>query len=341
MRATSIIIGLLAAGLLAGCSRGGSEQTAEAARKDIVALQKQFREAVRAKNVDGVLALMTADFKQVDAKGKTLTKAQAGEEMKSSWPALRQIGAWSMGLDDFKVKGNTAEGRVHDRMMARVKQTDGVVRSVELDSVSRTVWERTAAGWRYKRMTEVKEDATAAADPMAKVDFVPVKEWAKESGRERDALLAKRRSEERAALKAAPKAAPGMTATQTRQMLTDLYAGYRRAIRAKDAAAALGYLTPDYSVEVPAGVIPRYEVEKALKQDFKRTKSVSNWDMTIQDVGMRDGALVVVLKETRTAVITDNNGRDRRVTSRDVMRDTWFKTDKGWKNSQTEILGGG
>ena len=109
----------------------------------------------------------------------------------------------------------------------------------------------------------------------------------------------------------------------------------------KDAKAALGYLTDDYSVQDRNSTISRWQVEEGLRNDIARTKSISNWTMDLQDIGMRDGALVVVLKENRSAVVTGENGRTRQITARTTMRDTWGKTPAGWKTRRTEIVSGG
>jgi ketosteroid isomerase-like protein len=167
---------------------------------------------------------------------------------------------------------------------------------------------------------------------------VPVKEWAKGSRNARAAYIAEQRRKEAASVKTARKAPPGMTPQQTRQMLTDLYARYREAVRRKDAKAALALLTDDYTVEAGQVALPRWEVEKSLRRDLDRTRSISKWTMTLQDIAMQGNALVVVLTEDRSAVVEDDKGRPRRVNAHDRMRDTWIKTSSGWKTRKTEIL---
>jgi ketosteroid isomerase-like protein len=311
-----------------------------AVRADLTDLQEKFRDAVRAKDADAVVALMTPDFQQTKKTGETISRAQAAKEMRAGWPTILSIGAWTMDISDLTVNGDTARGLVRDHMVIQVPDPRGLPRTLQVNDTSRTTWKRTPAGWRYYRMQDEGASAKNYKDTNG-LDFVPAAQWERESARERHGLAAAKRRKELATAKPTPRAAAGMTAAQTRQMLTDLYARYRSAVRRKDADAALALLTEDYSVVADNTVIPRWQVEKGLRTDIARTRSLGEWTMTLQDIVVHDGAIVVVLKERRTATVTEPGGRTKQVNVRDTMRDTWVKTSKGWQTQKTEMVSGG
>jgi ketosteroid isomerase-like protein len=345
MRASLLAVCIVTA-LSAGCSKQAPSPSApagsdvSAVRKDISDLQEKFRDAVRAKDADAVLALMTPDFQQTKKSGETISRAEAAKEMRASWPTILSIGAWTMDTSDLTVSGDTAQALVRDHMVLQVPDARGLPRTLQMNDTSRTTWKRTPAGWRYYRMKDEGASAKNYKDTSG-LDFVPAAQWERESTRERRGLAAAKRRHELATAKPVARAAAGMTAAQTRQMLTDLYARYRSAVRRKDAGAALALLTEDYSVVANNTVIPRWQVEKDLRSDMARTQSIGEWTMTLQDIGVHDGAIVVVLKERRRATITGNGGRSQQVNVRDTMRDTWVKTPKGWQTQKTEMVSGG
>lgn len=336
MRVIPISMAVAVTVAFAGCSRQKPASTEISKdQQEITALQARFRQAVRQKDLPGVLALMTPDFTQVHSDGSTLSRDQAAAEMRKSWPMIRSIGDWTMELKNLKVRGDTAEADVTERMQAVVETKPGDVATWDIADSSHSVWQRTADGWRYKRMTDTSPRKLARQPGM---HFVSVDQWAENSRREREAMYREQRRSDAARAKPEQKAPKGMSPGQARKMLTDLYAQYRQAVRRKDVKAALGILTDDYSVQAGNTAVPRWEVEKSLKQDFARTRSIDKWDMTIQDVAAHGNTLVVVLKESRSAMVDDANGRPRRVETEDRMRDTWVKTSAGWKNQKTEII---
>lgn len=345
MRFNLPIAALLAAATLAGCSRNKAPAPADTARTrdEILALQKRFRTAMRSKDAAALAALMTPDFQQENADGSRMSREQVVAELRKTWPKIASVKEWKMDLGDVHTEGDSATADVHDRMtVLLVKPVDGR-RTVSVEETTETTWRRTPEGWRYHRIAEQTEPgkplAAAPSDGMAGgMHFVPVKQWAKDSRREQEAMRQAQVRREAARVKPVSKAPPGMTAAQARQMLSDLYARYRQAVRRKDLAGTLSFLTDDYTVQSGGSALPRWEVEKGLRTDFARTRSIDKWDMTIQDVAAHGSTLVVVLRENRSALVTDAQGQTRRVNSTDRMRDTWVKTPKGWKTQKTEII---
>jgi ketosteroid isomerase-like protein len=163
MRVIPLTLGLLAAATMAGCSKDKAPAPGDKAqtRQDILALQKRFRDAVRAKNAPAVVALMAPDFVQVNEDGTILSRDEVAGELKKTWPAIQSIQSWTMDLDGLTVEGRTAEARVTDRLKAVVKKPQGGTRTVEVRETTRTVWEYTPDGWRYKRITESPDVAVA------------------------------------------------------------------------------------------------------------------------------------------------------------------------------------
>lgn len=332
------LIGLTIAGL-AGCSRRNAsapDDTAQA-RREILALQDQYRHAVRSKDVNAAAALMTPDFTLVK-NGTAVPREKLLAQMRKTIDGLDSIEDWTMDLQDFEVEGNTAKGVVRDRMSAMINVPPRGVAPITVTSVSRTVWERTPSGWRYKRTTESSYAEKSGGEALGGLSYVSVKQWEENARKERQAWAAEQDRKTAKTVKATPKAPPGMTPQQARQLLTDLYARYRQAVRRKDAAAALALLTDDYTVTQNNTAIPRWEVEKGMRQDFARTRSIDRWDMAIQDVAAHGDTMVVVLKENRSAMVTGSDGRPRRVNTQDRMRDTWVKTNDGWKTQKTEVI---
>lgn len=138
-----------------------------------------------------------------------------------------------------------------------------------------------------------------------------------------------------AAAKPTPKAPPARAAIQA------IYNKINAAAMEKNVDGVYDFDSDDYTFIDKNGHVReasegRQELEQALEV-INSLKAVS----VIQSFAGTDDEATVTVKEHVTARVGNTTtGRALKVTSDDVARDHWIKTDDGWRRNRTRILSG-
>ncbi len=309
-----------------------SESAADAkVRAELVGVQRQFQAAVRGRDEKAVVGLMTSDFTQRFEDGRVINRKQAEAEMKATWPSVVSIDEWDLEIVDLTVTGDVAVGEVSERIVATLKDKQGVRSPATIDSRSRNTWVRTASGWKYKRMEEL-----GAEDALEDVEYVSTDQWQRNTQARRSADRSQaNRNKDRAA--AVQDDAP-ISKAEARKMLEKVYAKFRADVRRKDARAALSTLTDNYTVEYPTHNERRAAVERNLKNDLAATESIPEWNLTIRDITVDGNTVTATLDDRKITIYRDKQGKTYRGRVEVTMKDTWIKTSEGWKNRRTEMI---
>lgn len=314
-----------------------------AVRAELKHVQRRFQDAVRKRNMEAVLALMTPDFTMKPLNGAEINRQAAEAAMRQTWPDIVSISDWTLEIVDLKVEGNKATGTVRERLKAVLKDADGNRYEESRASRSHNVWVRTASGWKYRRMAELQDESAPGKvesaqdlnETFAGLEFTPASEWRQKTAANRAAArAASQQKQDRS--QAAPVVKP-VTEAEARTMLRDMYAAFRADVRRKDAKAALAKLTDNYTVEYPDHNEGRGAVERGMAGEFKATLEIPEWNQTVRAVTVDGNTVTAVVEDRKTSLFRDPNGQTRTSRVEATMRDTWIKTPKGWKNRRTEI----
>lgn len=124
-----------------------------------------------------------------------------------------------------------------------------------------------------------------------------------------------------------------------RKAIAAEYAKFSRAAKNKDVKAALSIGTPDLTVRQPDGQqMNRQQLEAMLSLQMNMVKQVKRVDIAIASLSVRGKQAVALVNMTLSGVVEDAQGKEREVISQNMSRDTWVKTDKGWRMKRSESV---
>ena len=138
-------------------------------KSEIQAAYRKMEDALRTKNIAGVMAMCTADFKWIDNKGQAMTRAQMEQQMKMQFGGIKKIDHVSNKVEKVTVKGNQATTRTNGIFEATLMLTPDAKKSSKLKggSVTDDTWVKTPKGWMLKQVNVIKETMTLDGKPFS------------------------------------------------------------------------------------------------------------------------------------------------------------------------------
>jgi ketosteroid isomerase-like protein len=128
-----------------------------------------------------------------------------------------------------------------------------------------------------------------------------------------------------------------------RRDLEAKYAKVSEAYKNKDIKAFMEDKTPDFTAKSLNGnVAAREQVEAGVKQRMERIKRLNYLKVKLKELTIKGDVAVAITTQEFSRVVVDPQGRERTVVSKGTThRDTWVKTDGGWKTKSVEELSQG
>jgi ketosteroid isomerase-like protein len=124
-----------------------------------------------------------------------------------------------------------------------------------------------------------------------------------------------------------------------RKAISAEYAKFSRAAKKKDVKTALSIGTADLVVVQPDGqTMNRQQIEAMLSLQMNMVKQIRRVDIAIASLSVRGKQAVALVSMTLSGVVEDSEGKQREVISQNMSRDTWVKTDKGWRMKRSESV---
>lgn len=125
-----------------------------------------------------------------------------------------------------------------------------------------------------------------------------------------------------------------------RKELVAKYAKVVEAYRNKDIKAFMEDKTPDFTGKSLNGSIStREQVEAGVKQRMDRIKRLNYLKIEIGNITVTGDVAVAITTQEFSRVITDAQGQEHNVVSKGTThRDTWVRTEDGWKMRSVEEL---
>jgi len=125
-----------------------------------------------------------------------------------------------------------------------------------------------------------------------------------------------------------------------RKELTAKYEKVVEAYRNKDIEVFMEDKTPDFTGTALNGkVANREQVEAGVKQRMERIKTLNYLKIGIKNITITGNIAIAITTQEFSRVITDAQGKEHTVVSSGTThRDTWMKTENGWKLKSVEEL---
>ncbi|NDD27072.1 MAG: nuclear transport factor 2 family protein [Proteobacteria bacterium] len=158
-----IALCLIAASLLlcSACSRSGN------ARAEIQTRYDAMNAALKSKDADKFLAVLTPDFEQVGADKTSIKRAKMDEIARALVKETEQIDSTST-IEQVTVTGDRADVTVVTKQKVTVKNPVGDKSSVvEITSTSQDVWKNDKGEWKLLNSAETKHEALKDGQPLA------------------------------------------------------------------------------------------------------------------------------------------------------------------------------
>jgi len=117
------------------------------------------------------------------------------------------------------------------------------------------------------------------------------------------------------------------------------YDSYFDAFKAKAIDAVMAVMTPDFSWSLPDGTtLDRKATKSAIEAQMSATLSIQEFSGCIRSVSVDGDAAVVELTEKLMATMKTDQGGTQLVSSREIYRDLWKKTEGTWRLQASELL---
>jgi ketosteroid isomerase-like protein len=128
-------------------------------------------------------------------------------------------------------------------------------------------------------------------------------------------------------------------ASAVRRELQAAYAQAGEAYWAKDAAALMRIVTPDFIQRMPDGQsFGAAEAEAALREWFATSDKVTRYDIQIGSVSLQGDEAIAEITENVTTTFADPTGQSHERAQANRSRVTWVRTAQGWQIRQSEYL---
>jgi ketosteroid isomerase-like protein len=122
----------------------------------------------------------------------------------------------------------------------------------------------------------------------------------------------------------------------------ELEAAYRRAgeaYKAKDAAALMQMVTPDFVQQMPDGQVLGYQVADAgLREWFATADKVTDYTTRIRSVSAEGDEAVALVEENVSTAFSDETGTTHQRVQANTAQVTWVRTADGWRIRRSEYL---
>jgi ketosteroid isomerase-like protein len=124
-----------------------------------------------------------------------------------------------------------------------------------------------------------------------------------------------------------------------RRELQAAYARAGEAYWAKDAAALMQMVTPDFVQRMPDGqTLGAAEAEAALSEWFATGDTLTRYDIRIGELAVQDSEAIAEVTENVTTTFADPAGRSHERVQANTSRVTWVRTAQGWQIRRSEYL---
>lgn len=142
-------------------------------------------------------------------------------------------------------------------------------------------------------------------------------------------------------VKPAKPAKPIPAPQDDRQAIEDAYADVDAATASKNVAGIFAHTTPDFII-LGKGKdhITRETMARVLAHNFQMTQSVEPTTEVKSAVLQDGGILALVQRLVISRLIQPQTGQTTTMKTIEVSRDFWIKTDKGWMEKRSRVLGG-
>jgi hypothetical protein len=134
--------------------------------------------------------------------------------------------------------------------------------------------------------------------------------------------------------------AQSRTRHTVRKELTAKYEKVIEAYRNKNIVAFMQDKTSDFTgTSLNGNVATREQVEAGVKQRMERIKKLNYLKIEIKNITVAGDTAVAITTQEFSRVVTDREGKEHTVVSSGTEhRDTWVKTEDGWKMKSVEEL---
>lgn len=125
-----------------------------------------------------------------------------------------------------------------------------------------------------------------------------------------------------------------------RKELEAKYEKVAEAYRNKDIKAFMEDKTPDFTgTSLNGNVATREQVEAGVKQRMERIKKLNYLKIEVKNITVNEDTAIAITTQEFSRVVTDAEGKEHTVVSSGTThRDTWVKTENGWKMKSVEEL---
>lgn len=153
------------AALVGGCATGspsalaprGQAASPQSLREALAAAYEHNRRALLSNDAAAVLALRTGDFQVVTPDG---TIHDAREMSAFTHNLLANVERWealSFDIETLEPRGNEVAADVRQHSIRIMRRGEGKTRRVENWVTQRETWLRTPAGWKIRRMDNIRD----------------------------------------------------------------------------------------------------------------------------------------------------------------------------------------
>jgi ketosteroid isomerase-like protein len=153
-----VLPGILAFSILSSTVKADDKKEIEQGYKKLVT-------ALKAKSLEGVMAVGTSDF-SMKAPGINMNTEQVKMQLKQTFAMMKSTPKVTMSIDKMSIKGKTAEVRSTGNMTMEIVDATGNMgakgqKHIMSDmAVSKDTWVKTDKGWRMKVTESITEKTT-------------------------------------------------------------------------------------------------------------------------------------------------------------------------------------
>ena len=162
----SILLGLLLPTVAgAGChsARAPSvlpDDSLATVRRELAARYAENESGFRARDPDRVMRLRHPNFHTITPDGKVSNREQMYERTRRFMGRVEQFDSLSEVITSLTLQGDPAHAVVDQRTVRKQRFPDGTLHEVKTSVVQRESWIRTADGWLFWRVDQIKDGTT-------------------------------------------------------------------------------------------------------------------------------------------------------------------------------------
>ncbi|HEX8064545.1 MAG TPA: nuclear transport factor 2 family protein [Allosphingosinicella sp.] len=139
-------------------ARPGAAAASDAAlRRALGSAYARNRAALLARDAAAVIALRTADFEVVTPDGARHGAAEMAEFSRNLLANVERWEALSFDIESVVRRGDEAAAEIRQHSIRLMRRPTGKVERVENWVVQRETWVKTSAGWRMRRVDNIRD----------------------------------------------------------------------------------------------------------------------------------------------------------------------------------------